>query len=159
MLLWIVGLFCAGMILILAEFFVPGAVLGILGALTLTASAAMGCYAYPDYAVFIIVGEFAGAVAVVLLGMSLLPKTGAGKRMILQESQLQEAGFTAVPSDLSLLGKEGTVLTALRPAGMILVDGRRIDAVSHATTIDAGERVRIIEVQGNRIVVEAVGRQ
>ena len=155
MLLWVVGLFCVGMILILAEFFVPGAVLGILGAIALTVSTVLGCYAYRDYAVFIIVGEFAGAVAVILLGMALLPRTGAGKRLILQDSQQQAAGFTAVESNLSLLGKEAKVLTALRPAGTILLDGKRLDAVSNGTIIDAGEQVRVIEVQGNRIVVES----
>jgi len=143
------------MILILAEFFVPGAVLGILGAIALTVSTVLGCYAYRDYAVFIIVGEFAGAVAVILLGMALLPRTGAGKRLILQDSQQQAAGFTAVESNLSLLGKEAKVLTALRPAGTILLDGKRLDAVSNGTIIDAGEQVRVIEVQGNRIVVES----
>jgi len=144
------------MILILAEFFVPGAVLGILGAIALTVSTVLGCYAYRDYAVFIIVGEFAGAVAVILLGMALLPRTGAGKRLILQDSQQQAAGFTAVESNLSLLGKEAKVLTALRPAGTILLDGKRLDAVSNGTIIDAGEQVRVIEVQGNRIVVETL---
>jgi membrane-bound serine protease (ClpP class) len=53
-----------------------------------------------------------------------------------------------------LVGKEGRTLTPLRPAGMVEIDERRIDVVSDSEFLGAGVRVRVVEVEGNRVVVE-----
>jgi membrane-bound serine protease (ClpP class) len=57
---------------------------------------------------------------------------------------------------MSLLNCEGTVFTALRPAGTIMVDDKRVDAVSDGTFIDAKKRVIVTEVHGSRVVVEEI---
>ena len=46
------------------------------------------------------------------------------------------------------------------PSGAVVIDGRTIDALSEGTPIEAGQRVRVIEVRGNRVVVRlAEGEQ
>ena len=60
----------------------------------------------------------------------------------------------AADSDISLDGTEGEVYSALRPAGTIIIDKKRIDAVANGSFIDKGARVRVIEVRGSRVVVE-----
>ncbi len=152
-LFWTLGLFAVGVVLILAEFFLPGMVLGILGVVAFVASTWVGCYYYPEYAFFIILGEFIGAVFVVLLGMYLLPKTRAGKRLVLSSNQ---EGFTANTADASLLGQTGVAVTMLRPAGVVRVGEQRLDAVSSGDVIDAGAPVRVIEASGLRVVVEKI---
>ena len=44
----------------------------------------------------------------------------------------------------------------LRPAGIAEIDGRRIDVVSDGEMIEPSVTVRVIQVEGNRVVVERV---
>jgi len=53
-----------------------------------------------------------------------------------------------------LLGKKGTTLTPLRPAGKIeIADGRLLDVVADGEFIEKGSPVRIIDTKDGRIVV------
>lgn len=53
------------------------------------------------------------------------------------------------------VGAAGRALSPLRPAGKILVDGRELHAVTEGAFLDEGTAVRVIRVEGNRIVVRA----
>ena len=55
-----------------------------------------------------------------------------------------------------LLGREGVVVTALRPSGSADFEGRRVSVVSDGEAIPDGTRVRVINIEGNRVVVEAL---
>ena len=50
-------------------------------------------------------------------------------------------------------GQTGRTLTALRPAGVVEVAGERVDAVSEGSWIPAGVAVRVIRVEGRKVVV------
>ena len=153
---WVVLLFAAGVALILAEFIVPGAVCGILGGILVVASTVIGCAYAGDAALWVILGEAVGVVASIILGFTLLTRTRAGKFIILSSTQDPAAGWVAWETDENLVGREGEVLARLRPAGAIQIDGKRIDVVSTGEYIEAGQRVRILEVHGSRVVVEKV---
>ena len=131
-----------------ALFFIAGMVLII--------SAILGIYSYPDYGLFIIIGELLGVGASLVLGFVILTRTPAANLLTLKDAQTQEAGYVSASSDLALLNQEGMVLTALRPAGTITIGDKRVDAVSNGTFIDKGTRVRVLEVHGSRVVVEPV---
>jgi membrane-bound serine protease (ClpP class) len=73
-----------------------------------------------------------------------------------KHAQLAEAGYVSAVSDASLLNHTGRVLTALRPSGTIVVDNKRVDAVSEGVFIEEGTRVRVMQVHGSRVVVEAL---
>lgn len=156
MIWWAVLLFCAAMMLILAEFLLPGGICGSIGVLLLILSGAMAINEYPDQAFFIIVGEALGTVACIVLGFVVIARTGVAKSLKLASRQRPEDGYVSVVSDTSLIGEQGVVFSALRPAGAILVRGRRIDAVSDGTFIEKDVAVRVVEVHGGRVVVEAV---
>lgn len=156
MALWAVMLYIGGVILILAEFIVPGGVCGLIGFMMVAASVYLGCTAAPALMLFIIIGELVGLIIAIIGGFYWLPKTRLGRTLILVDSQDPSAGWVAVESDHSLVGQEGTVLTALRPAGTVQVGGKRISAVSDGTFIEDNARVRVTEVHGNRVVVERV---
>ena len=53
-----------------------------------------------------------------------------------------------------LVGKRGTALTTLRPAGTILVDGKRLDVSSQGDYIEKSAPVIIVRVEGSKIFVE-----
>jgi len=52
-------------------------------------------------------------------------------------------------------GASGTSTTELRPSGRAEIDGQLIDVVTQGEWIEPGQPVRVIEVHGNRIIVEA----
>lgn len=156
MIWWALFLFLAGMILVLAEFIVPGGICGAMGVIILVLSGALAIQTYPDYVLTIVLVELAGVAVCVVLGLFLLARTGAGRALKLETRQNVEDGYVNMESDISLIGASGVVFSALRPAGSILVNGRRIDAVSDGTFIEKDARVRIVDVRGNRVVVEAM---
>lgn len=147
-------LFAAGIALIVAEFFVPGAILGMLGVALLVASGAYAWYTFPDMALYIVLGESVGAVVGVILGFYLVSTTSLGRAMVMEGAQTKDAGYSAPGEDNALVGSVGSAYSALRPAGAILIGDRRIDAVSEGSFIEAGASVRVIEVEGHRVVVE-----
>lgn len=155
MILWIVALFLVGATLLFAEFFVPGLIMGIIGVTCLVTSAVLAVIHYPENALFILLGEGIGVAMVLAAGMYMLPRSMVGRAMTLERTQDTGDGYVASETDESLLGSLAEVVTALRPAGTIRVHDRRLSAVSRGDFIDAGHLVRIVEVHGNRLVVEA----
>lgn len=53
----------------------------------------------------------------------------------------------------SLMGKTGTLLTELRPAGRAEIDGKTYQVVSDGNFLERGTQVKVSEVDGLRIVV------
>lgn len=156
MIVWIVLLFLAGVLLIFTEFFVPGLVLGTIGAILIIISTALGVYHYSEYALFIVIGEMLGAGAGLLLGFWVLTRTRTGLLLTQQHAQTADSGYVSALSDMSLAGAEGTVLTALRPSGTIMVGDKRVDAVSDGVFIGEKQRVKVVEIHGSRVVVEPI---
>ncbi|TAN36412.1 MAG: nodulation protein NfeD [Verrucomicrobia bacterium] len=94
----------------------------------------------------------AGAGALVL--GRYLPATPLFRRLVLETRQ---AGYQASAEDTSaLLGLTGTALTMLRPAGSAQFGERRLDVVTRGDFLPAGTPLRIVEAQGNHLVVEKV---
>ena len=52
------------------------------------------------------------------------------------------------------VGLLGTAATALRPSGQAKLDGQLIDVVTSGSLIEQGTEIKIIEIHGNRIVVD-----
>ncbi|MCA8962537.1 MAG: hypothetical protein KDC38_18555, partial [Planctomycetes bacterium] len=52
-----------------------------------------------------------------------------------------------------LVGHSGRTVTPLRPAGVALIEGARYDVVSSGGFMASGAPIRVVEVSGNRIVV------
>ena len=52
-----------------------------------------------------------------------------------------------------LVGQEGVTLTPLHPAGMALIDGRKVDVVTLGDYIDKDVPIRVVDNSGNRVVV------
>ncbi|MBN1268301.1 MAG: nodulation efficiency protein D [Kiritimatiellae bacterium] len=148
-------LLVAGLFLIGAEIFIPGGVIGTIGGLCLIGAIVIAFATFPAHvALLIAVG------IVVLLGLCLVlwirffPRTPVGKSLTLAEDGKR---FKATRAGLpELLGKEGVTQTELRPAGIAKIDGQRVDVVTESDWVAVNVKVRVIEVEGNRIVVREV---
>ena len=92
----------------------------------------------------------------IMLGFKIFPKSPFGKLMVAPGLSFAADAATD-PRDLGLVGMEGVVSAACRPAGMARLDGRRVDVVTRGEWIEAGHEVRVVEVSGNRVVVAAIG--
>lgn len=163
--LLLVGL---GLILLAVEAFViPG--FGIAGTLGLMAViGGLGLSLVGEGATWTVIVTAMGQVALSLLlaivaalvMLRFLPRLPFGRRLILETGLLAAAGYASAPeSDRRRLGKPGTAVSPLRPAGIGHFDGERLDVVSDGEFIDPGAAIEIIRVDGNRIVVRSVPSQ
>jgi membrane-bound serine protease (ClpP class) len=153
-LLWVAIIFIAGCILLLSEFLLPGGVLGVLGAVMLIGGCIYGMVAVPEYAVYIFFIELLGAGATFAFGMYLIANTRFGSGLRLETVMSQEEGYENKATEADLVGQSGIVLTPLRPAGTIELDGRRLDVTANGAFIEAGKEVRVLAVNGSFITVE-----
>jgi len=156
MISWALLLFVLGISLVWLEFLLPGLILGTLGVIALVASIAVAVYAYPEYGVFIVVLGSVAAVLVISLGLYAMAKTKILGGLVHKEDQRLEEGYSNVAVTAIKPGMRGKVITPLRPSGTIAMGDERVDAVSNGAFIELGAEVSIVEVHGNRVVVELV---
>lgn len=149
----IIVLTIVGFLMLAAEVFVPGMVLGMLGGLALIGAIGAAFFNYG-----LITGTFVlvaiGIVTTVgfVIWMNAFPHTAIGRRLMLQKNLVSGEGEKDQPV-ASLIGRTGQALTTLRPAGTALVDGRRVDVVAESELIDAGTDILVVHQEGMRVVV------
>lgn len=91
-----------------------------------------------------------GAGAIML---KRLPKSTTWQRVVLNE---QEIGYQASPTRTSLEGRLGKALTDLRPGGTAEVDGERVSVTTEGDFLEKNSDIKVVEVEGSRIVVRKV---
>jgi len=87
-----------------------------------------------------------------------LPDTFVGRRLILAYSTDTASGYVAGidASKHDLLGKRGVAHSLLRPSGIAMFDGQRVDVVSEGGFIAKGKPIEVVRVDFNRVVVMEV---
>jgi len=148
-----IALFVLGVVLMLAEIFLPGGIVGILGFASLAASLVLAAYDTGQGLVSLGFAALLTAIVAVVLAKRYGLKGLIGK-FVLQDELRSGHGYIAPPDQRELAGQGGIALTPLRPSGIIKIGGRRIDAVSAGDFIAAGTEVVVIQVEGSRVVVE-----
>jgi membrane-bound serine protease (ClpP class) len=150
----VVCLLIAGLILIVAEMFLPGMVVGSIGAICLVVSVAL-CYSAqgPLFGTIYLIGVIVASVVVVGLGLKYFPRTAYGQKMVLtsHSKDADESDWLK-----SLKGKRGVAHTMLRPAGTAMIEGKRIDVVTEGMMVSKDSAIEVIAVEGNRVVVRQV---
>ncbi|MFC7522976.1 nodulation protein NfeD [Parapedobacter sp. GCM10030251] len=154
---WEIALFVAGIVLIVLELFViPGfGVAGILGIICLVCGLAFSMVAndYFNFSIsepgmlfnsflLVIASMVTATVVIVIFGKSLL-KTRAFKRLVLQDEQRSEEGYTSSRPNSELLNREGVAKTVLRPSGKVEIDGKWFDAIALDGFVDIGEAIYV----------------
>jgi membrane-bound ClpP family serine protease len=82
-------------------------------------------------------------------------------RLVLQDTDPEAGGGLLAAMASPVLGpvapgEEGVAITPLRPSGRVQFEQDVLDASADFDYVDAGSRVRVVRVEGLRIVVEAV---
>ncbi len=101
------------------------------------------------------IGILGGIIGLVFL-FKIMTKTNLWKKLTSTDSQLKEEGYNTSIGLENLLGKEGTADTDLRPSGWVQVGEQRIFVVTEGSFIDKGSSVKILSVDGNRVVVRQI---
>lgn len=149
-------LFISGIFLIIVELYVPGfGFWGISGVSCIVLSFFL-TLGGNMVAVTLLSISLALAVVVFLLILKFLPSSRLWAKMVLNESENSQAGFSSSRDYSSYLGREGIVVSLLRPAGMMMIDGEQIDVVSEGQYIEPGTKVKVVSINGSRIVVRSV---
>ncbi len=76
--------------------------------------------------------------------------------LVLDERQENRDGYTSVIDKSKFLGATGVCVTDLRPAGTININGEPVDVVTEGSFIKSGESVKVINVDGSRVLVRQV---
>ncbi len=150
---WAIFLLALGLGLIVAEIFIPSfGLLSVLATAAVVGAVVMAFQESTATGVRFLIATAVLVPAVIVLGFKLFPKTPFGRRLVARGLSF-ESTRSLDQRDLALLGQEGTVESDCRPAGMARLDGRRVDVVTRGEWIEKGVRVKVVEVQGNRVVV------
>jgi len=152
----IITLFVVGFLLLAAEVFLPGMIVGTIGLICLIASVVV---VFNEY------GTSTGLLAAVLVGgmtvagfviwLNVFQHTFVGRRIMLFTRQPTGG---AASENQTLLGATGEALTPLRPSGTARIAGRRVDVTAVGDFLEQGAGVVVVAADGMRVAVRRKDR-
>lgn len=162
---WEIVIFVIGVILIIIEIFViPG--FGLVGAAGVTAvifslGAALIGNVGLNFPELYLISKAIWTLAITLILTILLisslarylPENRVFNNLVLSASTDTASGYMSYTAHDELIGQAGTALSALRPSGTVLIEGKRVDVVSDGDFIDKGQDVRVVQVLGSKVIV------
>lgn len=141
-----------GVLLMLAEIFLPGGIAGIAGVCCMLIAVIM---TYVEFGFKtgngVLFGVMAGLVVGTMIWFKHFPNSRAARPFISRRI----IGDLGVEKP-ELLNKTGTAFTDLRPAGTALIDGERVDVVAENQMIARGAAIKVVQIEGMRVVVRAI---
>lgn len=148
-------LFIAGIILVIVEMFIPGfGIPGILGGTALIVAIILTAETVSQAIVLTII--IVSILAIAFTIMLILLTKGKLSKVVLENKLDKESGYIGTEDLDYFLNKEGITTSVLRPSGTADVDGIRMDVVSEGDFIEANTKVKIVKVEGRRIVVKNI---
>ena len=153
---WAVALLAFGMLIVIVEMFLPsGGVLAVIATSAVVASIVMSFRHSSEAGVGFMAIAVLGTPLLLALGFKIWPRTPLGRRILLDvptgDDVLPDPGMRKQLREL--VGRIGTVKSLMLPGGPVMVEGVSYDALSEGTAVQPGQRVKVIEIRGTRIVV------
>lgn len=151
------AIFFLGIVLLAIEIFViPGfGITGILGILGIAAGIFMsfGINNIAQATLVVFVSLVSDIILIIILARFILKSKGFKNKIALETDT---AGYHSSVSYDDLLGLEGITDTFFRPSGNIIIDGKKYDAITEGEFINKGTKIKVILVEGNKIVIKEV---
>lgn len=149
-------LFVLGLILLVLEMFVPSfGILGILGIAALIFGITMGAFDTGNALQSLGIAVLVAAIFIAVFAY-VFRRKGIWNRFILRDQLGREQGYLPHVDRQSWLGLEGVALSELRPAGVVEINGQRVDVVTSGEFVERGKPIRVLTVDGTRIVVKEI---
>jgi membrane-bound ClpP family serine protease len=157
---WAVLLLLVGFALAVMDILVPsGGIFAFLALVAVIVSVVLGFFTSSTFGVVVLAVALVGIPVVVIVALKVLPDTPIGRRVLLQAPTQEEV--LPDPEQRrtleSLVGRSGRAKSKMLPSGIVTIDNRSYDAVGEGQPIDVGQAVRVIEVRGQRLIVERLG--
>lgn len=155
--LYEIGMFLVGILCIIVELLSPtvGLLAGVgVAALLYSVVLSLGGDVNALAAMLI---SFVAAILAFFLIVNRLPSSRLWSKVVLHDQSTSSRGYVSAVQDDALVGVVGTVLTELRPSGSADLAGRPVDVISEGAFLEKGARVRVISVNGSRVVVRREG--
>ncbi len=150
-------LFVVGIALLFVELTIPGfGFPGIGGMLSIFGSIFMASVSAAQAVISLTTAIILSIILSVLL-FKYAPRSKYFDRLILSTQLKTEEGYVGIGDYSSLTGLEGVAVTPMRPAGTAEIDGKKVDVVTLGEYIQPGEGIKVLKVEGNRIVVSKIG--
>ena len=145
-----------GLILLAVEMFSPG--FGIAGGAGL-AMLILGIFLtardpFEAMVMIVILVIVVGAALAIVIRSA--KKGRLSKKLVLWSATRGEEGYKSTEDRKELVGREGIALTTLRPSGSADFDGERLDVVSEGAFIQTDVKVKVVRVEGRRVVVRPI---
>ena len=94
-----------------------------------------------------------GAIFALILLFRMMTKTKFWVKLTSPEIQSNEDGYNSSLGLEYLIGEIGLATSDLRPSGWVLVNNTKIFVVTEGEFVDKDQQVKILSVDGNRVVV------
>ena len=127
---------------------------GIIGVLAIIAAAILAIVNFPQTWIFVAIGlAFFG----LLMGLffSFIRRKQLHGSLTLSETLAEALPDVDYPG---LLGKEGKTVTILRPYGEADFNGVRVEVSSGGPVISVGRTVKVVDVQGQKVIVDELNK-
>lgn len=86
-------------------------------------------------------------------------KRNMWNKLALTDRLTKEAGYSSMNETYeSLIGQEGITMNVLRPVGTIKINNQEYSAVSNAQWLEKNTPIKVIEVDGTKILVEKINK-
>lgn len=140
-----------GFILLLIEMLTPGfGLTGISGIILLI----IGCYSAVKLSLFWGILTTLASILLVVVFFKLFSRSFIWKKIRLDAQESKDKGFSSCEDLSRLLNKSGVALTTLRPSGIALIDGKRVDVTAESIFIDKDKKIKVTAVEGNKVTVK-----
>ena len=151
--------FMVGMVLLVIEAAAPGfGIFGVLGISSVIMSVVMASRSVAQAVMYIVIAIALTAVVITII-FKKLPKRKLSKTLLLDTNLNKDEGYISSEEKRQYLGKEGVCLSFLRPSGKIEIEGEMLDAIAESGLIEKGEKVKVIRVEGSKIIVRKKGEE
>jgi len=100
----------------------------------------------------LVIGVIGGLIGLFFLGKALT-RTKFWQKITLPISEKSSEGYSTSIGLEELVGETGVAVSDCRPSGWVIVDERKIFVVSEGEFISNGDPIKILTVDGNRVVV------
>ena len=151
-----IAMFIIGVIFVIVEILTPtvGIFAGVgIAAILYSLILAMGG---DINAMYMMAAALVVSVVIFALIIKKLPTSRLWNKLVLKNASTSTEGYVSTIDYSPYLGKEGIALSELRPSGTADIDGSPVDVISEGSFIVKGSKIRVVKVEGVRIIVRKI---
>lgn len=144
-----------GLALIFIEFFLPGAIMGTFGTILVLASIYL--FSTETDSILALLAYIAVVICLLyyLVKMALYRMQKTSSKHTICSNASQE-GYVASTYDRKAIGKRAVVIADLKPGGYIMLEGKKLQAISISGYISQGTDVEVVGGQEESLIVKQI---